>query len=88
LVLKKSADGTPVCKFCTDLRGLNSVLSILVYPTLVIQSNLSLMAGSKYFTLLDTENIYWNIPIKEEDKDRTGFMIPLIVLCMKKCHLV
>jgi len=34
------------------------------------------MAGSKYFMLLDIENVYWNVPIKEEDKDKTGFMIP------------
>jgi hypothetical protein len=34
------------------------------------------MAGSKYFTLLDIENAYWNIPIKDEDKDKTGFVTP------------
>jgi hypothetical protein len=34
------------------------------------------MAGSKYFTLLDIENVYWNIPIREEDKDKTGFVTP------------
>jgi hypothetical protein len=34
------------------------------------------MAGSKYFTLLDVENAYWNIPIREEDKDKTGFVTP------------
>jgi hypothetical protein len=34
------------------------------------------MAGSKYFTVLDIENAYWNIPIKEEDKDKTGFVTP------------
>jgi hypothetical protein len=34
------------------------------------------MAGSRYFTLLDIENAYWNIPIKEEGKDKTGFITP------------
>jgi len=34
------------------------------------------MAGSRYFTLLDIENAYWNIPIKEDDKDKTGFVTP------------
>jgi hypothetical protein len=37
---------------------------------------LSLMAGSKYFTLVDIENAYWNIPIQEQDKDKTGFITP------------
>jgi hypothetical protein len=33
------------------------------------------MAGIKYFTVLDIENAYWNIPI-EENKDKTGFVTP------------
>jgi hypothetical protein len=76
LVPKKSPDGTPKYRFCTDFRGLNSVTITPVYPIPDIKSNLSLMAGSKYFTLLDIENAYWNIPIKEEDKDKTGFVTP------------
>jgi hypothetical protein len=47
-----------------------------VYPIPEIKSNLSLMAGSKYFTLLDIEHSYWNIPIRNEDKDKTGFVTP------------
>jgi hypothetical protein len=43
-----------------------------VYPIPDIKSDLSLMAGSKYFTLLDIENANWNIPIRDEDKDKTG----------------
>jgi hypothetical protein len=34
------------------------------------------MAGSTYFTLLDIENAYWSIPIRDEDKDKTGFVTP------------
>ena len=63
-------------RFCTDFRGLYSVTPIPVYPIPDIKSNLSLMPGSKYFTLLDIKNAYWNIPIKEGDKDKTGFMTP------------
>lgn len=76
LVPKKSPDGTPKYRFCTDFRGLNSVTVTPAYPIPDIKSNLSLMAGSKYFTLLDIENAYWNIPIREEDKDKTGFVTP------------
>ena len=75
LVPKKSADGTPKYRFCTDFRGLNSVTSIPVYPIPDIKSNLSLMAVGKYYMLLDIENVYWNIPIKG-DKDKTGFVTP------------
>jgi hypothetical protein len=76
LVPKKSPDGAPKYRLCTDFRGLNSVTVTPVYPIPDIKSNLSLMAGSKYFTLLDIENAYWNIPIRDEDKDKTGFVTP------------
>jgi hypothetical protein len=76
LVPKKAADGTPKYRFYTNFRGLNSVTSIPVYPIPDIKSNLSPMAGSKYFTLLDIENTYLNIPIKEEHKDKTGLVTP------------
>jgi hypothetical protein len=76
LLPKKSAGGTPKYRFCTDFRGLNSVTSISVSRIPDIKCNLSLMAGSKYFTMMDIENAYWNIPIKEEDKDKTGFVTP------------
>jgi hypothetical protein len=46
-----------------------------VYPLPDIKSNFTL-TGSKYFTLLDIENAYWSIPIREEDKDITGFVTP------------
>jgi hypothetical protein len=47
-----------------------------VYPIPDIKNNLSLVAGSRYFTLIDIENAYWNIPIKMEDRDKTGFVTP------------
>jgi hypothetical protein len=47
-----------------------------VYHIPDIKSNISLMDGSRYFTLLDIENAYWNIPIREEDRDKTGFVTP------------
>jgi len=76
LVKKKSMDGTPKYRFCTDFRGLNAVTNIPVYPIPDIKGNLSLMAGSRYFTLLDIESPYWHIPIHPADNDKTGFVTP------------
>ena len=76
MVRKKSLDGEPKYRFCTDFRGLNAFTKILVYPIPDIKGNLSLMAGSRYFTLLDTESAYWHIPIHPDDKDKTGFITP------------
>jgi hypothetical protein len=51
LVPKKSPDGTPKYRFCTDFRALNAVTQTPVYPIPDIKNNLSLMMGSRYFTL-------------------------------------
>ena len=74
--MKKSVDGTPKYRFCTDFRGLNAVTKIPAYPIPDIKVNLSLMAGSRYFTLLGVESAYWHIPIHPDDKDKTGFVMP------------
>jgi len=76
LVKKKSMDGTPKYQFCTDFRGLNAVTKIPIYPIPNIEGNLSLMAGSHYFMLLDIESAYWHIPIHPADKDKAGFVTP------------
>jgi hypothetical protein len=76
LVKKKSLDGMPKYRFCTDFRGLNAVTKIPVYPIPDIKGNLPLMAGRRYFRLLDIESAYWHIPIHQDDKDKTGFITP------------
>jgi hypothetical protein len=76
LLKNKSMDGIPKYRFCTDFRGLNAVTKIPVYPIPDIKNNLSLMAGSRYFTLLDIESAYWHIPVHPKDKDKTGFVTP------------
>jgi hypothetical protein len=61
---------------CTDFRGLNAVTKIPVYPIPDIKGNLSLMAGSRYFTVLDIQSGYWHIPIHPDDEDKTGLITP------------
>jgi hypothetical protein len=65
--------GTPKYRFCTDFRGLNAVTKIPVYPMPDMKGSLSFMAGSHYFTLVDTESAYWHIPIHPDD-DKTGLI--------------
>jgi hypothetical protein len=77
LVKKKSMDGNKKYQFCTDFRGLNAVTKIPVYTIPDMKGNLSLIADSHYFTLLDIESAYWHIPIHPDDKDKTGFITPL-----------
>ena len=59
-------------RFCTDFRYLNAVIKIPVYPLTDIKGNLSLMARSRYFTILDMESAHWHIHIHPDDNDKTG----------------
>jgi hypothetical protein len=55
---------------------LKAVTQTLVYSIPDVWNNLLLVAGSRYLTIIDIENTYWNIPIKMEDRDKTGFVTP------------
>jgi len=72
---EKEIYDTPKYQFYTDFRGLNAVTKIPVYPIPDIKDSLSLMTGSHYFTLMDTESAYWHIPVHPDD-DKTGFITP------------
>jgi hypothetical protein len=61
--------------FFTDLRGLSAVAKIPVYPIPDIKGNLSLMAGSRYITVLDIESAYWHVPIHPDHKNKNGYVM-------------
>ena len=46
-----------------------------LYPS--FEENTSTLHGSLYFLVLDCYSGFWQINIKEEHKDRTGFTVPL-----------
>ena len=37
---------------------------------------LALLSGAKYFTALDLKSGYWQVKVKEEDKEKTAFTVP------------
>jgi len=76
LVPKKSPDGTPKYRFCVDFRALNSVTKFDSYPLPVFEEATASLHGSKYFTALDCLSGFWQVPIKEEHRERTGFTVP------------
>ena len=76
LVPKKSADGTPKYRFCVDFRALNSVTKFDSYPIPVFEEATASLHGSKYFTTLDCQSGFWQVPIREEHRERTGFTVP------------
>ena len=76
LVPKRSPDGKPKFRICVDFRALNSVNKFDSYPLPVLDETTSSLLGSKCFSVLDCYNGFWQVPIKEEHRERTGFTVP------------
>ena len=76
LVPKKTTDGKPKYRFCVDFRSLNAVTKFDPYPLPVFEETTSTLFGSRYFSVLDCYSGFWQVPIKEEHKERTGFTVP------------
>jgi hypothetical protein len=76
LLPKKTLDVKPKYRFCVDFRALNSVTKFDSYPLPTFEETTSNVYGSKYFTVLDCYRRFWQVGIKEEHKERTGFSDP------------
>jgi hypothetical protein len=40
----------------------------------LVQENIDRLSGNKYFTLLDVEDAHYHIPIREQDRHKTGII--------------
>lgn len=69
-VLKK--DGS--VRLCLDARKLNSVMIPQTDCPIQIDELLQQFHGAKYFTTLDLTSSYWQIPLREEDRQFTAFL--------------
>ena len=76
LVPKRSLDGKPKFRFCVDFRGLNSVTKFDPYPLPNFTDATATLHGSKYFSVLDCYSGFWQVNIKEEHEELTGFSVP------------
>ena len=74
VILKKKPDGT--FRFLVDFRRLNSITKKDAYPQPSAEELIYRLSGHTYFTKLDLKSGYFQIPIAESDKEKTGFVTP------------
>ena len=70
-VMVSKKDGT--IRFCIDYRALNRVTQKDAYPLPLPDQVQDKLFGMKYFTKLDLNSGYWQIPVRECDKEKTAF---------------
>ena len=71
IVIVDKKDGSK--RFCTDFRKLNLISKKSSWPLPVIDDMLAVLGKAEFFTTLDLKSGYWQIPIDENDKEKTAF---------------
>ena len=72
VVIVDKKDGTK--RFCVDYRKLNKITKIDRYPLPRIDELLETFQTANWFTTLDLASGYWQVEMKEEDKEKTAFI--------------
>ena len=74
IVLVKKKDGST--RFCIDYRKLNDITKKDSYPLPKIDEIVTSLGGSQWFSSLDLQNGYWQVPLAPEAKEKTAFCTP------------
>ena len=73
LVRKRTSD----LRMCCDFRALNATTVKDAYPLPRIDESMDALAGARYFTTLDLQSAYLQVPMHAGDANKTAFTTPL-----------
>ena len=74
VVLIKKTEGT--FRFCIDYRKLNRIVAFDAEPIPNVEFVFTKLAGAVFFSKRDLTKGYWQIPVKDENRDITAFVTP------------
>lgn len=63
-------------RFCVDFRKVNEITKKDAYPIPRIDDTFDTLSGAKYFSSVDMFSGYWQVELKEEDKEKTACSTP------------
>ena len=72
VVIVSKPDGS--YRFCVDYRGLNAVTIKDKYPIPRVDDLMAAFNGAKLFSTIDMASGYWQVPMAEEDIEKTAFV--------------
>ncbi|KAL0104005.1 hypothetical protein PUN28_016995 [Cardiocondyla obscurior] len=76
IVLTKKKNGET--RMCVDYRTLNKVTARDNFPLPLIEDQLDLLTGKKYFTTLDLKDGFYHVRMHENSVKYTSFVTPLV----------
>ena len=71
-VLIRKRDGS--VRYCIDYRQVNDITVKDKYPLPLVEECVDTLAGNEWFSKLDANSAYWQIPVKQEDQKKTAFI--------------
>lgn len=63
-------------RWVVDLRGVNKVSKPDAYPMPKVQEILDELRNAKYLSSIDLKSAFFQIPLDEESKEKTAFVVP------------
>ena len=70
-VLVRKKDGR--VRWCIDYRALNNVTRKDVFPLPIMSECIDALEGNMFFSKLDSNSAYWQIPMHDDSKHKTAF---------------